>query len=201
MNFCAEERLTPAQGGHVIDTLSIEEAWARFPLAMERANLGIGHLMNRPDFVLRLWNDSQTILAQARSSPRERQGYISRALLRRQSWPLLINGITHMMDRRSGGKRTPSWCGRHRVAKKDQRWLESSHRDVDCMSCLATGRVDSPRHSQETLETLRWTASVTWMPNPGVWSRCGWSVSSHPRNLPGRFEGEDEIPIEVPAQD
>ncbi len=202
MNFCTEERLTPAQGGFVLnDILSLEEAWARFPLAMERANLGIGHLMSRPDFILRLWNDSRSLLAQAKMTPRERGRCISRALLRRDSWPLLINGITHMMDRRSGGKRTPSWCGYHRVVKRDQRWLESQDRDVDCMSCLATGRVDSPRHSRNALEEMRWVASVRWMPNPGVWSRGGGSVTSHPRNPPGKFDSEDEIPMEGLAED
>lgn len=191
MNFCAEEYLTPAQGGRVCDTLLLEEAWARFPLAMERANLGIGHLMNRPGFELRLWDDGQTVLAQARMTPREREGFINRGLLRRDSWPLLINGITHMMDRNSGGKRTFSWCKAYRVVKKDQKWLESRDRDVDCLSCLATGRVDSPRHSRTALEVMTWTTSVTWMPNPGIWSRCGGSFTSHPRNPPGKFEGEE----------
>lgn len=191
MNFCAEEHLTTAQGGRVPDILSLEEAWARFPLAMERANLGIGHLIGRPGFRLRLWDDSRTVLAQAHMTPQEREGCIDRSLLRRSSWPLLINGITHMMDRNSGGKRTPSWCKAHRVVKKDQRWLESRRRDVDCMSCLATGRVDSPRHSRERLEAMGWIASVKWMPDPGVWSRGGGSIASHPRNPPGRYDGEE----------
>jgi len=201
MNFCGEEYLTAAQGGHVPDILSLEEAWAWFPLAMERANLGIGHLMSRPGFTLRLWEGGQTVLAQARMTSWEREGYINRGLLRRTSWPLLINGITHMMDRNSGGKRTPSWCKAYRVSKKDQKWLESRGRDVDCMSCLATGRSDSKHHCREKLEAMGWTASIKWMPNPGIWSRGGGSIASHPRNPPGRFEGEDEIPVEEFIQD
>lgn len=201
MNFCEEEQLTPAQGGWVSDTLTLEEAWARFPLAMERANLGIGHLMTRPGFMLRLWNDDQTMIAQARMTEREREGCILRALLRRRSWPLLIDGVTHGMDRLRGGKRVSSWCGIHRVVKKTQRWLESRDRDVDCMSCLASGNSMEPVHSRDKLEAMRWTATVTWMPYPGIWSRFGSSISSHPRNEPGRFVGEDEIPVAIGAAD
>lgn len=190
MNLWPEERLTPSQGGIVLDTLSLEEAWARFPLAMERANLGIGHLIGRPDFVLRLWDDSRSVLAQASMTPQEREGHIQRALLRRDSWPLLIGGITHGMDRRSGGKRAPSWCGKHRVSKRDQKWLESRDRDVDCMGCIATGRSMSARHDRGELEAMRWVCSVKWMPEPGIWSRYGWSFSSHPRHESQAYEGE-----------
>lgn len=195
VNFWPEERLTPSQGGIVSDVLSLEEAWVRFPIAMERANLGIGHLLCRPDFVLRLWDDSRSVLAQASMTPREREGHVQRALLRRDSWPLLIGGVTHGMDRTSGGNRTPSWCGKHRVLKKGQRWLESRDRDVDCMGCLATGRTLSARHSRGALDAMRWVCSVKWMPKPGIWSRYGWSFANHPRSAPGRFEGKDEIPI------
>ncbi len=188
-----EEHLTPSQGGYILDTLSFEEAWARFPIAMEHANLGIGHLMGRPNFELRLWDDNRTVLAQAAMTPREREGHILRALLRRNSWPLLIDGITHGMDRTTGGKRVPSWCCKHRVPKKDQKWLESRDRDVDCMSCIATGCTMEQRHSRAQLETMRWVCSVKWMPEPKIWSRYGWSFSSHPRASPGRLEGEDEI--------
>lgn len=195
MNFCPEERLTPSQGGHVSDVMTLEEAWARFPLAMERANLGIGHLLDRPDFVLRLWDDSRSVLAQASMTPREREGHVQRALLRRDSWPLLIGGVTHGMDRATGGKRTPSWCGKHKVPKRDQRWLESRDRDVDCMGCLATGRTLSARHGRDQLDAMRRVCSVKWMPVPGIWSRYGWSFSSHPRSAPGLLAGEGEIPV------
>ncbi len=195
MNFCKEERLTPVQGGYVSEIMSLEEAWARFPVAMERANLGIGHLMSRPDFVLRLWDDSRSVLAQASMTPQERERHVLSGLLRRNSWPLLINGITHGMDRTTGGKRVPSWCGKHKVSKKNQEWLASRDRDVDCMSCLVTGRSTSTRHSRAELEAMRWIHSVKWMPDPQVWSRYAWSFSSHPRKEPALFEGEDEIPM------
>lgn len=191
MNFWPEEHLTPAQGGIISDIMSLEEAWARFPIAMERANLGIGHLMGRPGFMLRLWDNSRSVLAQAVMTDQEREGHILRAMLRQNSWPLLIGGITHGMDRTTGGKRVPSWCGRHKVPKKDQKWLESRGKDVDCMGCIATGRSMSARHSRAELETMRWVCSVKWMPGPGIWSRYGWSFSSHPRREPGRFIGED----------
>lgn len=184
MNFWPEEHLTPAQGGYISDVLSLEEAWARFPVAMERANLGIGHLMSRPNFILRLWDDGRSVLAQAQMTLQEREGHILRALLRSNSWPLLINGITHGMDRTSGGKRTPSWCGKHKVSKKDQKWMESRGRDVDCMSCIATGRSISPRHSRAALDAMRWICSVKWMPDPGIWSRYGCNFSSYPRKEP-----------------
>lgn len=183
-----DTRAGPAHGGHVPCTLSLEEAWARFPLAMERANLGIGHLMGRPGFRLRLWDDARTVLAQAEMTPRERENHVRRALLRRRMWPLLINNITHLMER-TGGKRAISLCGK-KVEKRSQLWLESRDREVDCMACVATGRGETSRHGREGLETMRWIASVTWMPIPGVWSRCGWSVSSHPRMPSGRYEGE-----------
>jgi hypothetical protein len=196
VSFGTRESLTPAQGGVVSDVMSLEEAWARFPIAMERANLGIGHLMGRPDFVLRLWDDSRSVLAQAAMTPREREGHILRGLLRRDTWPLLIGEITHGMDRGfGGGKRATSWCGKHKVPKRDQKWLESRDRDVDCMGCLASGRESSPRHRRAELEAMRWVCSVKWMPGPRIWSRYGWSFSSHPRREPGRLVGEDEIPV------
>lgn len=194
MNFWPEERLTPLQGGVVSDIISLEEAWARFPVAMERANLGIGHLMGRPGFVLRLWDDSRSVLAQAEMTPREREGHILRAMLRRNSWPLLIGGITHGMDRTTGGKRVPSWCGRHKVPKRDQKWLESRGRDVDCMSCIATGRSMSSRHGRAELEAMTWVCSVKWMPRPGIWSRYGWSFSSHSRHEPTAASGVSSEP-------
>jgi hypothetical protein len=178
----------PARGGHVSDVLSLEEAWARFPLAMERANLGIGHLMGRPGFMLRLWDDSRSMLAQAEMTPRERESSVRRALLRRRMWPLLIGQITHLMER-TGGKKAISLC-RKKVDKREQRWLESQDREVDCMACIATGRGERTRHDRQELEAMRWVASVKWMPFPGVWSRCGSSMSSHPRNPPGRLSGE-----------
>lgn len=190
MSFDVERHLAPSQGGIVSDLMSLEEAWARFPVAMERANLGIGHLMGRPGFVLRLWDDSRSVLAQAEMTPREREGHILRAMLRRNSWPLLIGGITHGMDRYSGGKRTPSWCGKHKVLKRDQKWLESRDRDVDCMGCIATGRSMAARHSRAELEARRWVCSVKWMPEPGIWSRYGGSLSSRPRREPQTYEGE-----------
>lgn len=192
MNPWPEERLTPSQGGIVSDVMSLEEAWARFPVAMERANLGIGHLMGRPGFVLRLWDDNRSILAQAAMMLQEREGYVLRGLLRRDAWPLLIGGITHGMDRGfGGGKRATSWCDKHKVTKRDQKWLESRGRDVDCMGCIATGRTMEARHSRAELEKMRWVCSVKWMPGPGIWSRYGWSFSSHPRRAPDRFIGED----------
>jgi hypothetical protein len=194
-----DERLDPTRGGHVSDVLSIEEAWARFPLAMERANLGIGHLMERPGFVLRLWDDGRSMLAQADMTPREHEGHVRRALLRRRMWPLLIGQVTHLMER-TGGKRAISLCGR-KVDKRAQLWMESQDREVDCMACVATGRGEKPRHTKQDLEAMHWIASVKWMPNPGVWSRCGGSVSSHPRNQPGRYEGEkaDDAPNQEPT--
>lgn len=200
MNREPEERLTPGQGGPVFDTLSLEEAWARFPRAMERANVGIGDLMSRPGFILRLWDDSRTVMAQAPATARERERHILRGILRSSSWPLLINGITHGMDRTSSGKRVPSWCGKHKVPKRDQAWMESRGRDVDCMGCLATGRTMSPRHSRAELERMRWTVTVTWRENPGVWTRCGWSLSSHPRREPRLMEGESEIAVTEEAR-
>lgn len=196
MSFWPNERPTPSQGGIVSDIMPLEEAWARFPLAMERANLGIGHLLGRPDFVLRLWDDSRSVLAQASMTPQERERHIQHALLRRDSWPLVIDGITHGMDRTGGGKHTKPWCGRRRISKKDQAWLESRDKNIDCMGCLATGRTLSARHSREQLDAMRWVCSVKWMPSPGIWSRYGWSFPSHPRNAPGRLAGEDEIPVE-----
>lgn len=193
MNFWPEEHLTPAQGDPVSDTLSLEEAWARFPRAMERANVGIGDLMSRPGFTLRLWDDSRTVIAQAAATQRERERHILRGMLRSSSWPLLINGITHGMDRTGGGKRVPSWCGKQKVPKKDQAWMDSRGRDVDCMGCIATGRTVSPRHSRAELEGMRWTVTAKWQERPGVWTRYGWTFSSHPRCEPGRLEGEDEI--------
>ena len=176
------------------DVLSLEEAWARFPIAMERANLGIGHLIGRPGFVLRLWDDSRSILAQAEMTPQERERHVLRGMLRRDAWPLLIGGITHGMDRASGGKRAQSWCGKHRVTKPGQGWMEPWARDVDCMGCIASGRTVSARHSRVELEAMRWVCSVKWMPVPRVWSRYSGSFSSHPRAEPGRLAGEDEIP-------
>lgn len=183
-----DQATVPAQGGHISDVLSLEEAWARFPLAMERANLGIGHLMSRPGFMLRLWDDSRSVLAQAEMTPREQEAHVRRALLRRRMWPLLIRGITHLMER-TGGKRAISLCGK-KVDKRSQLWLESQGQEVDCMACIATGRGEKSRHDRQELEAMRWVASVTWQPFPGVWSRCGSSMSSHPRNLPGLLTGE-----------
>lgn len=193
MSFWAPENLTPSQGGYVSDVMSLEEAWARFPLAMERANLGIGHLMGRPGFILRLWDDSRSVIAQATMTPREREGHILRALLRSDSWPLLIKDTTHGMDKSGGRTRATSWCGWHKVPKKDQKWLESRGKNVDCMGCLATGRTmcAGHRHDRPALEAMRWVCTVKWMPGPGIWSRYGGNVSSHPRREPGRFEGED----------
>jgi hypothetical protein len=179
---------SPERGGHVLDALSLEEAWARFPAAMEKANLGIGHLMGRPGFGLRLWDDSRTVLAQAEMTPREREAQVTRAMRRRRMWPLLVDNITHQMERTSG-KRAISLCGK-KVNKREQAWFESKNREIDCMACIATGRGETSKHTRLELEAMHWIASVKWMPVPGVWSRCGWSVASHPRNPPRLYEGE-----------
>ena len=175
MSFSAREHLTSSQGGIISDILSLEEAWARFPIAMERANLGIGHLMNRPGFMLRMWDDDRSVLAQATMTPQEREKHVLRGMLRQDSWPLLIGEITHGINRGFNSKRVTSWCSKHKVIKKDQKWLESCARDIDCMSCIATGRSMSSRHSRAALEAMTWVCSVKWMSTPGIWSRCGGS--------------------------
>lgn len=171
------------------DNLSLEEAWARFPLAMERANLGIGHLMERPGFILRLWDDSRSVLAQAEMTSSEREIHVQKSMRRRRMLPLLIGSITHTMDTLRTGKRAISLCGK-KVERREQLWFESRDREADCMACIATGRGEKSPHDRQALEAMRWVASSKWMPVPGVWSRFGWSVSSHPRSQPGRYEGE-----------
>lgn len=168
------------------DVISLEEAWAMFPLAMRRANLGIGHLMTRPEFRLRLWDDSRTLLAQAATSPREREAHVTRSLLRNRARPLMIDGVTHLMARQLQGKWARSACDKK--VDKRQDWEGSRDRAVDRLACVADShqgrmRDDFTGHdkTREELEALTWTASVRWRPVPGIWSRYGASFSTHPR--------------------
>ena len=172
------------------DIVSLDEAWALFPLAMERANVGIGHLMRRPGFQLRMWHGDQTLLAQAEMTPRERASHVTRSM-HRNSWrPLRVAGVTHRMERMSE-KSVRSECGLKMGTR--QPWDESYGRVVDCMACLGARRSSlriRGEKSCEELESEFKLVNATWMQEPGVWSRYGTSFSSHPRRDPRPYESE-----------